>query len=188
MSQNPLSISDEELVSRILQDNELFMHLVDRYERPLRRYLNRLGRLSSHDAEDLLQDAFLKMYLNLNGFDPALKFSSWAYRITHNEAISFFRRRSHRPDLGTTFSIDDLHALSAATDLEKETDRKLESSRLAAALGQLDLKYREVIVLKFLEDKTYEEISDITKRPLGTIATLISRAKRQLKNIIQNHE
>lgn len=83
--------SDNELVGLSLREPRYFAVLVDRFEAPLARYIGRLGRFSTEDVEDILQNIFLKLYENLNGFDTDLKFSSWAYRIAHNEAISYYR-------------------------------------------------------------------------------------------------
>ena len=82
-------ITDEELVSLSLKDSKSFGELIRRYEDKFGRFVRRKAILSKEDTEDLLQDIFIKIYLNLNAFDKSLKFSSWGYRIAHNETISF---------------------------------------------------------------------------------------------------
>ena len=85
---------DGEIVRRTLADKEAFVVLIERYEAKLERYLTRLGVGLPEDREDILQNVFIKAYKNLNSFDPTLTFSSWIYRIAHNETMSFFRSRT----------------------------------------------------------------------------------------------
>ena len=80
-------ISDEALVEQALEDMSVFAVIVERYEQRLLRYIHRISAFSDEAAEDILQEAFLKAWKNLNGFSPKLKFSSWIYRITHNLVI-----------------------------------------------------------------------------------------------------
>ena len=90
--------SDEELVSLTIADKQQFGVLIERYEQKLTRYVTRLGVKNPDDQLDVMQEVFLKIYKNLNGFDTKLSFSSWAYRIAHNEAISWYRKRNVRPE------------------------------------------------------------------------------------------
>jgi RNA polymerase sigma-70 factor (ECF subfamily) len=178
-------LTDEQVVGEALSHKERFVVLVQRYQDPLSRYLRRLGVWRTEDAEDVLQNVFLKAYRNLNDFDPRLKFSAWIYRIAHNEAVSFFRSNSARPE-GSL--IDDselvLDQLRAEIDIERSADRTLTAERLSTALSKLDAKYRDAIVLRFFEERSYEEMSDILQVPLGTVATLLNRAKKRLKTVL----
>lgn len=172
-------LSDENLVKKTLTNQDIYAYLMDRYEEPLLRYIKRLTSVRDEEAEDILQDVFIKAYQNLNSFDRALKFSSWIYRICHNEVISYFRKRKARPEV--IVSIDDeviVRKIAAEVDLEKEMDLKLKSEATREVVKKLDKKYRDVLILKYLEDKSYEEIAEILKKPTGTIGTLISRAKK----------
>ena len=90
--------SDEEIVKLTVENKEHFGVLVDRYQAKLTRYITRLGVRDPEDQSDVLQDIFLKTYRNINGFDTSLKFSSWVYRIAHNEAISWYRKKNVRPE------------------------------------------------------------------------------------------
>lgn len=180
--------SDQELVAAALADSGAYAPLVRRYQAPLTRYLFRLGCKSQSDADDILQEVFIKAYRNLNGYDPGLKFSSWIYRIAHNEAMTFFRKGGRAPQVAR--SEDELEAFDAIpdeSDLGEEIDTRLQASELRDALGKLDGKYREVLVLRYLEDRTYEEISDILQKPPGTVATLISRAKKKLRELLESN-
>ena len=88
--------NDEELVALALKNQDFFACLVERYEPKLMRYVRRISAATQEDAEDLLQEIFVKVYRNLNDFDPDLKFSSWIYRIAHNQVISYWRKTARR--------------------------------------------------------------------------------------------
>ena len=173
------SKTDEELVSLTLQDQKHYLHLMKRYEAKIMRYILRLSSLSQDDAEDVAQEVFIKAYMNLHDFDVSLKFSSWLYRIAHNETISHFRRAKSRPQ---TLGLDDqdgdlIDKLAADPELQRSIDRRSDAGLVRDVIDGLDPKYREVLILRFLEEKDYREISDILQKPMGTIATLINRAK-----------
>lgn len=177
---------DEELAVLALTSQAAFLHLVERYENKLMRYILRISGLSQEDAEDLLQEVFIKIYKNLNNFDHKLKFSSWAYRICYNQVISNYRKLKARPQNINWEEKDEwLENIIAEFDLEKELDLVLDREMIIKILTGLDYKYKEVLELKFLEDKDYKEISDILKKPMGTVATLINRAKKKFKDEIK---
>jgi RNA polymerase sigma-70 factor (ECF subfamily) len=183
MEQIPkLPPSDEELVTMTLSDKNHFGFLVDRYEAKLRRYIARLGVRDPDDQLDVLQEIFLKTYRNLNGFDPALQFSSWIYRISHNEAISWYRKKSVRPEGHLIADSEELISfLTAKEDTADVTfDRSVNAEAVNEALLEIDDKYREVLILRFFEHKEYEEISDILQIPVGSVGTLLHRGKKQL--------
>jgi len=85
-------LKDDELVRRSLQNIEYFACLFERYEKKLIYYILRISSFSPEEADDVLQEAFLKIWKNLNKFDSSLKFSSWAYRIVHNTTMSNWRK------------------------------------------------------------------------------------------------
>jgi RNA polymerase sigma-70 factor, ECF subfamily len=176
--------SDAELVELTLKDQEFFVCIIKRYEQKLLRYIYRITNVCKEDAEDLLQEIFIKVYKNLNGYDLKLKFSSWIYRIAHNQIIDNFRKSKARPDVIDVEVNDDLiNNLKSDFDLNEEIDNKFLNSEMKGIFVKMDKKYREVLVLKYLEDKDYNEISDILKKPKGTVATLLNRAKKQFKKV-----
>lgn len=184
--------TDAQLVALALEDQDAFVPLVDRYEQKLMRYVQRFTGLGQQCAEDVLQEVFLKIYRNLNDFDPDLSFSSWAYRIAHNEAVNYLRK--HRAKETAALETEDedvvslLDVLEADASVADEAARKELQHNVRKALLELSPKYREVLVLRYLEDKDYNEISDILKKPQGTVATLLNRAKAQFKKIAdKNH-
>ena len=175
--------SDIELVNLSLENQENFIYLVNRYKEKLLRYIRRLTNIDPEECEDILQEVFIKVYLNLNDFDKELKFSSWIYRITHNEVISHFRKTKVRPQ-GHKVAIDDdeVKFLADEINITKEIDTNILREQIETALVKLDLKYREVLTLKYFEEKNYKEISDIIKKPMGTVATYIKRGKEELRD------
>lgn len=181
--------SDKELVELTLQDQRYFLYLMRRYAEKLTRYIRRISSASAEDAEDILQEVFVKVYENLNNFDRDLKFSSWVYRITHNQVISNFRKEQARPHLNAQ-EIDEelMNKLASNLDVAAEVDNAFLKVYIDKILCKLEQKYREVLILKFLEEKDYSEISDILKKPVGTVASLVNRGKKKFKEVmIQNN-
>ncbi len=178
-----LNKTDEELVNLTLQNKEYYKYLVERYREKLKRYIFRIIRISFQDAEDILQEVFIKAYTNLNDFDQYLKFSSWIYRIAHNEAITFLRKNKNRLAI-VDFEIDKNLVETAKMDLDikEEIDQKYFAESISKIINSFGNKdYKDVLILKYFEDKNYQEISDILKKPMGTISALLNRAKKYLK-------
>lgn len=170
-------LSDAELVEKSILNSSFFSVLVQRYEKKLGAYLKRFG-FEQKDIEDALQEIFISVYKNLNAFDLRLKFSSWIYRIAHNYAVSVFRKNKIQTvELTENFAGD----IRDENDLLLEFSKNATKELVAKAISQMDLKYREIIVLRYFEEMDYEEISDVLKKPAGTVATLLNRAKKQFK-------
>jgi RNA polymerase sigma-70 factor (ECF subfamily) len=173
------SFTDEEIVSKIQAGkSELFGEIIDRYENKLVSYASKL--ILDHDmAEDAVQEAFIKTYRDIQSFDIKRKFSSWIYRIVHNESINQVRKNSKNVDM------DEVGEIASSIDIANETATKIDNQKLSTqlleAISKLPLKYREVVMLRFYEDKSYDEISDILRLPGNTVGTYISRAKIDLK-------
>ena len=176
-------LTDKEIIQMSLTDLEYFACLVLKYEVRLLNYIKKISQSNHDEAEDILQEAFIKIWKNLHGYDPRLTLESWIFRIVHNETISFWRKKtSYSKD--KVVSIDDdriMNSLSAENINHDDVDSV--SRLIEDILPLLKLEYREVLVLKFLEDKSYEEISDILKIPEGTVATRINRAKKSFKEL-----
>lgn len=181
------SLSDEDLVILTLEHPNNFSFIVERYQKKLLFYIRRISGVSEEDAEDMLQEIFVKMYTNLNSFNADLKFSSWAYRISHNHVISTYRKKQARPQ-GVSFDAEEglLQKLVSDLNLEVELDRKLLREHIYTLFQKMPVKYREVLVLKYFEEKSYDEIADILKKPVGTVGTLLNRAKKQFKLLYSN--
>lgn len=182
-----LEITDEVLVVKTLDDKSFFSEIVVRYEAKLTRYVTRLGVRNPEDQLDVLQDIFLKVYKNLNAFDTSLKFSSWIYRIAHNESVSWYRKRNVRPEGHLIADSEEIFMFLDSKDEDSADvtfDKDVNAKHVNIALQQIDQKYCEVLILRFFEHKEYEEISDILKIPVGSVGTLIHRGKKQLSRAL----
>jgi RNA polymerase sigma-70 factor (ECF subfamily) len=172
--------SDAELIELAKIDPEHFGLLMERYQIPLFHYIRRITQLPKEDIEDLLQEVFIKIYQKLNEYNEILKFSSWAYRITHNHIIDYFRKTNARPKTNSLEVSEIAKLLKSGTDMEKELTTKDCLENIKECLEDIPLKYKEILVLRFIEEKSYEEIMDILKKPKGTVATMIARGRETL--------
>jgi RNA polymerase sigma-70 factor (ECF subfamily) len=178
-------MTDEELVKITLKKQDYFKCIIERYDDKLLRYILRISSMSREDAEDVLQDVFISVYKNLNGFDRDLKFSSWVYRITYNRVVSTWRKSKNAPIIfKNEDSLELFKNIASEENILLELNNKDVQQETQQVLTGMKKEYAEVLVLKFLEDKSYKEISDILKKPMGTVATLINRAKKQFKEIV----
>lgn len=174
--------TDEELVALTLKDQNFLVCLTRKYEKKLLSYILRISNVPKEEAEDILQDVFVKVYYNLNSFDKELKFSSWIYRITHNQVISNFRKTKARAEMITSDIRDEIiNNIASEFNVKEEIDYKIFREKIKRLLNNIDNKYKEVLILYFLEEKSGQEISDILKKRIGTIYSLISRGKKILK-------
>lgn len=174
--------SDAELAGRILAGSDAAARdLVRRYERPVFNLIVRMVRDPSV-AEELAQDTFVKVFTRLSTYDSAQKLSSWIFRVAHNTTIDFLRQR--RPPMA---SLDDeqesagknvpdpatLSPLAAAEGLELR-------AVLDTAIDRLRPEYRQVVVLRYQEELSYDEIAGVTELPLGTVKSYLHRARAEL--------
>lgn len=188
-SVEPEAQSDTQVVAATLQDANAFAPIIARYEQKLSRYIARLGVRNFEDQQDVLQEIFIKAYRNLNSFDTSLSFSSWIYRIAHNEAISWYRKKSVRPEGHMIADSTEIVPLLSSQEDAADVifDQASNAEVVLTALEKLDAKYREVIVLRYFEHKEYDEISDILQIPPGSVGTLLHRGKKQLQQAINKN-
>jgi RNA polymerase sigma-70 factor (ECF subfamily) len=168
--------------------------LIRRYERPVFSLIYRMVR-DSAAAEDLAQDSFIKVLNHLDKYRPEFKFSSWLFKIANNVAIDFLRRRQ----LDTVSMDGSPHASTAseveATSFELADDAESPLDELAArelgsaieqAIAKLRPEYRNCIMLRHVEGRSYEEIAATLDLPLGTVKTYIHRARHQLREALEH--
>ncbi len=183
-------MSDIQLVNLVKEDIDMYKYLVERYELKLTYYLKRLLFVNQEDTEDLLQEIFLKVYRNINSYDDKYKFSNWVYRIAHNEAVSFLRSKKNKQRKSDISIIEEdiFDRLPSDVDIEDDFLRLTESRDILNVLNSLDQKYKEVVLLRYFEEKEYNEISEILRISPGTVASLISRAKNKLKILLKSYD
>jgi len=181
---NLAQLNDEQLIVKVREeDSQLYAEIVRRYNRKLLGYIRYLAN-NSNDAEDILQDVLIKAYKNLYDFNVHKKFSSWLYRIAHNEAVNYIKKQARE----RSFLVDSTEEIIGHHDLANDIDRKLLKKQLTEYINRLGLRYREPIILYYFEAKSYEEISDILRVPVNTVGTLIHRGKDLLKKIMKSEK
>ena len=180
--------TDEQIVVLTLKNQDYYLCLMKRYEIKLLNYILKISNISREDAEDILQEVFVKAYQNLNDFDLNFKFSNWIYSIAHNTTISVFRKKNVRPQTVSWEDKDLDNILKSTLDVEDASLQKQTYKHILKIINQLPLKFKDVLILKFMEGKDYREISDILHKPMGTIATLINRAKKSLKQELEKED
>lgn len=173
-------LTDEKLVEEVLKNKQLFEEIINRYEKKILKYIYYLVG-DKNEAEDIAQEVFIKTYINLAGFDKNLKFSSWLYRIAHNQAVNFLKKKK------INLSFDEkIFLVESNQKVEEEITKKEIEKALKKCFQKLPVLYREIIDLYYFENLLYEEISDVLKIPSGTVAIRLSRAKKILKKLCQN--
>lgn len=171
-------------------DQEAYTDIVDFYKDKVYQICYRmLG--NKHEAEDVAQEAFLRAYLNIHTFKQELKFSSWLYRIATNLCID--RMRKKKPDYYLDSEVagtDGLTLYSQIPSNQRTPDQDVENIELADTIqkeiSKLPEKYRSVIVLRYIDELSLNEISDILDMPLGTVKTRIHRGRDALKEQLKN--
>jgi RNA polymerase sigma-70 factor, ECF subfamily len=181
-------LSDGELITVIhTQNREAYKELFSRYQRKLFSYIYHLVR-SKDEAEDILQNVFSKTYKNIKNFDTSRKFSSWIYRIAHNESVNFIKRKSKRYTVSwedVTTSKDKLDTASNDKPQEDEWLQQEITKEITEAIKKLPKRYQQVLMLRYFQEQSYEDIGKMLGKPVNTIGTLINRAKKKLLEVVK---
>ncbi len=175
------NFSDEQIVDLVIKDKEMFGVIIDRYEKRLKNYLLYLTK-DKEKINDIVQNTFIKAYVNLNSFNKKMKFSSWIFRIAHNEAINLLKKESFFKPLNFNLFINLKDNKNDAEEILNEETKIM----VKKCLDQLTFDYREIVVLYYFEEKSYEEISDILRISVSNVGVKLNRAKKKLKKICQN--
>ncbi len=185
MMQERFKFTDEELIARFQAGDEgAYEEIVGRYADRLMNFAYRFV-LDREEAEDIVQDTFLKVYQNRHAYKEIAKFSTWIYTITGNLAKTVLRKRRNRKlfffsrlnpeeEKETEFPAPER---TPAEQLEGKIDERL----IQQAIVKLPEHFRTVIILRDIQDLSYEEISNITSAPLGTVKSRINRARIHLQ-------
>lgn len=166
-------------------DKSAFEDVIALYQDKIYRHcLRMIG--NAHEAEDIAQEAFIRAYVNIHSFDDRRKFSTWLYRIATNLTIDHIRKR--KPDYYLDAQIKGTEGLDMYSQLTSDTAspvEEVESMELQAYIHQgiagLPPKYRSIIILRYLEEFSLQEISDTLDIPLGTVKTRIHRGREALR-------
>lgn len=171
---------DRELVSRTLGgDDTAFEYLFNRYRDAIHRlFVQRLG--GTNDADDLLQETFIKVYINLHRYSTSYTFGQWVYTIARNTFIDFVRRRQEDLPIDDRFT----SPVSSAPTPEESVINLQQRTQIEHYLERLTPRYRQLILMRFFEEYSYEEIAAKLSLPLGTVKTQIHRAREQMCRLI----
>jgi len=184
-----ISLTDEELILAFQDgDRDAFNHIAERYKDKLTNFLYRFT-YDIDAAQDLAQDTLLKVYINKDSYKEIAKFSTWIYTIASNLAKTELRKIKRRK----TYTISDLSTddrefvlhRSDAESFEDEEDTLVSGKILQKCLNILDDEFKNIIILRDIQELSYDEISKILKIPLGTVKSRINRGRFKLKDLLK---
>lgn len=179
------SLEDDKLVSKAVSgDQSAFRSLTEKYETPLYFHVLKMVK-DKEQVRDIVQEAFIKAFDNLESYNTNYAFSTWLYRITTNHAIDYLRKKK----LKTTSINEPVKTKDGEMNMQLEDEqassdqkiiRKQRSDIIHEAIEDLPEKYRVVIKLRHFEELSYDEISERLDLPLGTVKAHIFRAREML--------
>lgn len=187
------SIDDKQLAAQAAQGREgAYRELLRRYERPVFSLVYRMVRNRTL-AEDLAQEAFIRAFNAIDGYNPRYKFSSWIFKIANNHTIDHLRKK--RLDTvsihGSPHASTQEEAVQTSVVVESGGENPEEfvehrelGSLIEQAIGELRPEYRSVVLLRHVEGYSYDEIADVLDLPLGTVKTYLHRARSELKEAL----
>lgn len=182
-------LTDEELIKRFQEgDMWAFEEIVFRYRDRLKNFIYRYVN-DDREAEDLVQDTFLKLYQNKHAYKEIAKFSTWIYTIAGNLAKTLLRKRKTRKlmffsQLGPDDK--DLELPSNERTSQEIVEGMYEEKIIQKAISKLPEHFRIAIILRDVQELTYEEISNIIGKPIGTVKSRINRARIRLQKELVN--
>ena len=186
---NEFRFSDEELILRFQNgDEQSYVELVNRYRDRLINYIYRFVN-DTESAEDIVQDALVKLYTHKHYYKKIAKFSTWIYTIAGNLAKTELRKKKTRKvtnlsQLGPEDRDYELPSVEPAAD--KIAHSEYLGNRIQIAINKLPLHFKTVTILRDIQELSYEEISKIVDVPLGTVKSRINRARLQLQKELKD--
>jgi RNA polymerase sigma-70 factor (ECF subfamily) len=189
----PAPVTDEELIERF-QRGEVMAYevLVKRHKERLLNFVYRfIGNLQ--DSEDIVQETFVRLYIHKNSYQPSAKFITWLFTIAGNLAKSELRKRKIR----NVFSIHRYFSGSSGAEskdvdlpdieitADQRADGKIKEEAIQKAILSLPAQFREAVVLRDVQDFSYEEISAMLKVPIGTVKSRVNRGRFRLQEILK---
>ena len=182
------SYSDEELIARFQDgDEQAYVELVNRYRNRLMTFVYRFVN-DIEKAEDIVQDTLMKLYTHRHYYRNIAKFSTWIYTIAGNFAKTELRRKKrHKVTNLSQMGFDDREY--QLPSVEPETGETAQGhfaeKKIQMAIQELPLHFRTVVILRDIQELSYEEISKIVDVPLGTVKSRINRARLQLQQSLK---
>jgi len=186
VKKNMKHLSDSEIIDSVLLGNANdYSLLIARYKNKAFSLLKRMLK-NEMDAEEVLQDSFVKAYFGLKSFKKEAKFSTWFYRIVYNSAVtklSSKRRKIEQEMLSVDDEENPLHLAMPEWEFNKEKHELLH-----AAIRELPENYSAVVTLFYLEDMTGEEIAEVMNTSVGNVKVVLYRSRLALKEIISKKD
>jgi RNA polymerase sigma-70 factor (ECF subfamily) len=170
--------SSDKLIEQVLilrcqiGDKDALAGLIERYQAPLRYFISRLSA-NPETAEDIFQDTWLTVIRRIHSLKKIDAFSTWLYRIARNKVYQQFRRKRKLSELNENIAVPN--------DTENDVFSTEDAAKIHRCLKELLPEYREVLMLRFLEQMSYEQISQVINCRLGTVKSRIHYAKLALK-------
>lgn len=187
---NLSDLTDEELILEFQQNNTVKAYeiLVNRYKNPLTNFVFRF--LGDYEAcTDIVQETMIKVYRNKDSYKSIAKFSTWIYTIAGNLARTEYQRRKRR----NIFSINSYGEDEEGFDIPDEsarpdvlTDSGIKDEIIQKALLKVSDAYRNMVILRDIQELSYEEISEITGVNVGTVKSRINRGRAQLQKMLKS--
>ena len=186
------SINEKDVISYInkslLGDASAFEWIIKRYQK--RVYFTVLQLVMNHDdADDVIQETFIKAYTKLNTYDENYPFYPWLYRIAVNTALNHQKKKARTRAL----SLDDLEGNNHKYDLSELPQQTFQAeggellSKLKVALGKIPAEQRAVFLLRVREELSYQEISETLQISIGTVMSRLSRAREKLRTLLNGY-
>jgi len=185
------SKEDDVLVQQAIGGKEqAYSQIVEKYERALYYHILKMVR-NKEVVEDLVQEAFVKAFDNLNSYNTNYAFSTWLYRIATNHTIDYLRKKKLKTlSINESVKTREGEMKMELPDEDFQTDRQVMHKQrkkiIEEAIENLPSKYRKVIQMRHMEEKSYQEIADILDLPLGTVKAHIFRARELLYKALKD--
>ena len=181
--------SDEELIKEFQEGNEdAFVELVNRYKDRLTNFVFRMiGDIEQ--SEDIVQDTMIKLYQKKHYYREIPKFSTWIYTIARNQTNTELRKKKRKQTLylsQMSKNEKDYELVAKQPEITKELEEKYLYEKIQSCMNKLPNHYKTVIILRDIDQLSYEEISNIVSVPLGTVKSRINRARLQLQADLQD--
>lgn len=178
--------TDNDIIKRVLEGNHrAYAELMNRHKDKAMTLAVRLLK-NHHDAEEVLQDAFIRAFRALPKFEAKAKFSTWLYRIVYNQCMTELSRRGNAMKISLTDELEntkiDIPSDDAVPDIDVEGKEFVEIVK--EELEKLPKEYSTILTLFLVNDLSYDEIVETTTLPLGTVKNRLFRARVMLKNAI----
>lgn len=190
LDKNLTELSDEELIMEFQQNNALkaFEVLVQRYKNPLTNFVYRF--LGDYEAcNDVVQETMIRFYRNKDSYKSIAKFSTWIYTIATNLAKTEYQRKRRRQ----IFSINSHGDENENYEIPDETNRPdviidgaIKEKIIQKALLKVSSAYREAVILRDIQELSYEEIAEIMRIEVGTVKSKINRGRLQLQKLLKD--